>query len=137
MPRILFFVFLFIVSCGSSNDPLLAETWQLSSTYAYMTQTEQQASELDFTERVEFVSDGLFLKSQTRDGETTIAEGRWITTERGGRSGFLVTYTEDNIFIRNCTPEPQEFYFRSQGLLIQSDFIPCDGPEFRYVRLDP
>ncbi len=135
MPRILSLIALLILSCGSSNTPLQAETWQLSSVYAYMTQTEQQASELNFTERVEFVSDGLFLKFYTRDGEMTIYEGRWIETERDGRTGYLVTYEEDNVLIRSCFTEPQEFYFRSQGLLIQSDFTPCDGPEYRYVRV--
>ncbi|SMP03391.1 hypothetical protein SAMN06265375_101415 [Muriicola jejuensis] len=112
-----------------------AEAWQLYSIYSYMTQTEQEASELNYTERIEFDSDGLFLKSQTRGGETTVVEGRWTAAEQDGRTGFLVTYDEDNAFIRNCFAEPQEFFFRAQEFLIQSDFIPCDGPEYRYVRV--
>jgi hypothetical protein len=99
-----------------------------------MTQTEQPASEMDYTEKVEFVSNGLFLKFLTRDGETTIVEARWVTTEQDGRSGYMVTYSEDHDFVRNCFAEPQEFFYQADGTLIQSDFIPCDGPEFRYVR---
>ncbi len=135
MSRLFFIPVLFLISCCSSNNTLQAETWQLSSVYAYMTQTEQEASELDYTEWIEFVSDGLFLKSQTRDGETIVVEGRWTAAEQDGRTGFLVTYDEDNSFIRNCFAEPQEFFFRAQEFLIQSDFIPCDGPEYRYVRV--
>lgn len=59
----LFFLFLFL-SCNSSFNPLDRDVWMLSSTYVYMTQTEQDAAELPYTETVEFVSDGLFLKSR-------------------------------------------------------------------------
>lgn len=134
MPRLFLFALLLVFSCSSSNDPLQAEIWQLHSVYAYMTQTGQNASELDYTETVEFVSDGSFLKSQTREGETIVVEGRWSVAEQDGRSGFRVRYTQDNVLIRNCFAEPEEFFFRSQEFLIQSDFIPCDGPEYRYVR---
>ena len=135
MVRFIFGVLLLATSCTSSFDPLQSDIWELDSVYGYMIQVEQEASELDFSERVQFVADGLFLKFYTRDGETTIFEGRWIETERDGRTGYLVTYTEDHVLIRNCFAEPEEFYFRSQGLLIQSDFTPCDGPEYRYVRV--
>ncbi|MBT8279935.1 MAG: hypothetical protein KJO16_00020 [Muriicola sp.] len=134
MPRLFFFLALLVFSCTSSNDPLQTDSWVLNSTYAYMTQTEQMASELDYTEKVEFISDGLFLKSQTREGETTIIEGRWVVSEQDGRSGFRVTYSENHSFVRNCFVEPEEFFFFSGEMLIQADFIPCDGPEYRYVR---
>jgi len=134
MSRLLSLALLLTLSCGSSNDPLQADSWVLDSIYAYMTQTGQNASELDFTEKVEFVSDGLFLKSQIRDGETTVIEGRWVNTEQDGRSGFRVTYAQNHPLIRNCFVEPAEFFFLAEGMLIQSDFTPCDGPEYRYVR---
>ncbi|MEY8020461.1 hypothetical protein AB8P51_06515 [Muriicola sp. SD30] len=134
MSRLLVLIFLISISCSSSNDPFESDRWVLDSTYSYMTQTEQQASEMDYTEKLEFVSNGLFLKSLTRDGDTTVVEGRWVISEEGGRSGYLVTYSEDHDFVRNCFAEPQEFFFEADGMLIQSDFTPCDGPEFRYVR---
>ncbi|QBA65316.1 hypothetical protein [Muriicola soli] len=134
MSRLLPIVLLLLFSCGSSNDPLQNDSWVLNSTYAYMTQTEQMAAELNYTEKVAFISDGLFLKSQTRDGETTTIEGRWVANEQNGNSGFRVTYAQNHPLIRNCFVEPEEFYFFSGDLLIQSDFTPCDGPEYRYVR---
>ncbi|MGB5238614.1 MAG: hypothetical protein WBM43_07755 [Flavobacteriaceae bacterium] len=127
-------LFILCLSCSSSNDPLEIDRWQLSSTFSYMTNTELSASELSYTETVEFVSDGLFLKSQTRAGETTIAEARWEVTEIDGQSGFQVRYTENNPLIENCSGEAMEFYILQAGMLIQNNAIPCDGPEYRYIR---
>lgn len=135
MPRMSILIAMLALSCSSKNDPLQAEMWELNSIYSYMSQTGQEASELNYTERVEFVANGDFLKLQIREGETTILDGRWILFEQDGRSGYRITYSEDHPFVRNCTVEPVEFYYLAQGILIQSDFTPCDGPEYRYVRV--
>ena len=137
MPRFSLFccaVLALFLSCSSSNDPLDIDRWELSSTFSYMTNTEVPASELDFSETVEFVSDGLFLKSRTRDGETLIFEGSWEATDLNEMSVLLVRYTENNILIANCTAQPEESYFISEGRLIQNNMTPCDGPEYRYER---
>ena len=134
MIRGILFFLLFYTSCSVSDDLLQSDRWELSSTYGYMTQTEQDVSELPYSETVEFISDGTFLKTRFTQDESEIINGLWIPLIRDGRSGFLVTYAEDHPFIQNCTTEPQEFYFPQQDRLIQSDFIPCDGPEYRYVR---
>ena len=63
----LFFLFLFH-SCNSSSVPLNRNVRMLSSTYGYMTQTEQDAAELPYTETVEFVSDGLILTIESFPG---------------------------------------------------------------------
>ncbi|MGB5645979.1 MAG: hypothetical protein WBM55_02585 [Muriicola sp.] len=134
MIRGILFFLLFYTSCSVTDDPLQSDRWELSSTYGYMTQTEQDVSELPYTETVEFISDGTFLKTRFTQDESEIINGRWIPLTRDGRSGFFVTYAEDHPFIQNCTTEPQEFYFPQQGRLIQNDYTPCDGPEYRYVR---
>lgn len=121
------------LSCSSSNDPLEIKRWELSSAFSYQTNTEIDATELSYTETVEFVSDGLFLKARTEEGETTIYEGRWIETEQDGQNGFLVLYLEDTPFVFNCFAEPEEWYMLQDGLLIQNSGIPCDGPEYRYT----
>ena len=135
MIRATIFFLLFYTSCINSFDPLQSELWALSSTYGYMTQMEQDASELPYAETVEFVSDGMFLKSRTIQNETEVLAGEWTTEERDGREGYRVVYPEDHPFIQNCTMAPEEFYFIREGLLIQSDFTPCDGPEYRYARV--
>lgn len=63
----LFFLFLFH-SFNSSSDPLNRDVWMLSSTYGYMTQTEQDAAELPYNETAEFVSDGFTLTIESFSG---------------------------------------------------------------------
>ncbi len=126
-------VVLLSLSCSSSNDPLEIKRWELSSAFSYQTNSEIDVAELSYTETVEFVSDGLFLKARTEGGETTIYEGRWMEIEEQGKTGFRVLYLEDTPFVFNCFAEPEESYWLQNGLLIQNSGIPCDGPEYRYI----
>ena len=66
--RIFFLAFYtLLISCNSSNDPLEVDRWELISVFSYMTNTELTDAELEFTETVDFVEDGLFLKLRTID----------------------------------------------------------------------
>ncbi len=133
-----FIIVVFLILCGScssSTDPLIVDRWQLDSTFSYMTNTGGPASELEYSQQLEFVADGLFLKSRVSDSDTTIIKGQWKEATVNDKPGFLVTYTQSSPLYFNCTNALQEFFFLRDGLLIQNDGIPCDGPEYRYKKI--
>ena len=136
LATVLFVLSSLVCSCSNSFDPLQVKTGRLASTFAYMTGTEASAEELGIDERIYFEEGGRFFKIRKRENETNSVEGVWQEMSRNGQTGFLVNYPENSPQVFNCFGNPEEFYFVRNGMLIEGSGTPCDGPEYRYVRLD-
>ncbi len=125
---------LLFFSCGSDDGNGPAEVWRLTAIYSHQTNTLEQGPDLSFQEVLYFSPNGTFIKRRFVGAERFEARGRYTKEVRDGDGlqVYRVEYEQDSPIVFNCFGGFSEsFAVKSPGL-VQSDGIPCDGPEYRY-----
>ena len=123
-----------IFSCRSDDDNGTAEVWRLTAIYSHQLDTLEEGPDLSFQETLYFSPYGTFIKRRLAGAERFEARGRYSKEVLDGRQAYRVEYDQNGLLVFNCFGQPIEYFILESPGLVQRDGIPCDGPEYRYVR---
>ncbi len=130
-----------ILSCNNDDGPepiTIDFAAELPSFYVftgYESDAKTSPVELPYEETYTFNADGTMTKTRADANNTTTVGGTFSVVVVDGFQNINITLENDDI-ATSCVSSPQENLVVNRNQTIVNRTSPCDGPDFRYLRIE-
>ena len=139
MKKSIIFTLLFVAfySCSKFDLDEFPQKWQLVKITSDQVPNSpvRTGKDMEYQEFYLLNSDGTFIKSREKDGNTTEASGSFIVKENEGEKYFeLIFISANDPLIGSCNPGKEVLLIKTEKTIVGT-WSYCDGPILEYQRI--